>query len=81
MTEWETVDMVPMDTELRRERSDGDARLIAAAPDLLAACRIAAEIVRILADDPEVQSDALPGLSRIHNEICAAIAKATGGTS
>jgi len=46
--------------------ADADVRLIAAAPDLLAACRLAARYL-----DPRHYSDAI-------REIDAAIAKATG---
>ena len=62
-------------TSRHLEQAEADARLIAAAPDLLAALGIIREGSRMVqSDDPEISR----WLDRVHERASAAIAKAKG---
>ena len=74
----ELVAMTPTKHAEFNQRSEADARLIAAAPDLLGACRACADHLRGRIVGRPVNLTSLRGLS----EACAAaIAKAEGGAA
>ena len=68
------------DTDLDADEAEGNARLIAAAPELLAACKAAVEYAETCRDIPEFSSGYCIGTDHLE-AIKAAIAKAEGGAA